>query len=77
MNLFYTYCNHLRTAFLPALLLALWPAMAAAQPGQININRIELMPNEPSPYNVRDWKDVAIEYDAFVYDLQASGLYLP
>ena len=77
MNQFYTHRNHIKILLLPALLLALWPGMATAQPGQINISRIEMMPNEPAPYNVRDWKDVAIGYDAFVYDLQASGLYLP
>lgn len=77
MNFFYTYCHYLRKALLPALFLCLCPGIATAQAGQISIGRIEMMPNEPSPYNVRDWKEVAISYDAFVYDLQASGLYLP
>jgi hypothetical protein len=49
----------------------------SAQPGQIDVSRIEMMPNEPAPYNVRDWKQVAIQYDSFVYDIQKTGQYLP
>lgn len=48
-----------------------------AQPGQIAIPRIEQMPNQPVPYNVRDWKQVALRYDSFVYDINRSGQYLP
>ncbi len=48
-----------------------------AQVVQIDINRIEMMPNEPAPYNVRDWAQVAIQYDSFVYDIQKTGQYLP
>ncbi len=48
-----------------------------AQQGQINIPRITLMPNQPAPYNVRDWRQVALQYDSFVYDLQKTGQYLP
>ncbi len=35
------------------------------------------MPNQPAPYNVRDWRQVALRYDSFVYDLQKTGQYLP
>ena len=31
------------------------------------------MPNQPAPYNVRNWKQVALQYDSFVYDLQKTG----
>ncbi|MBK6902918.1 MAG: T9SS type A sorting domain-containing protein [Saprospirales bacterium] len=48
-----------------------------AQPGQIPLPRVELMPNQPAPYNMRDWEDVALKYDSFVYDLQKTGQYLP
>lgn len=49
----------------------------AAQVPQINIPRVGLMPNEPAPYNVRDWREVALRYDSFVYDATKSGQYLP
>ncbi|MFC2134697.1 laminin G, partial [Bacteroidota bacterium] len=45
---------------------------------QIDIPRIELIqPNLPSPYIMRDWKTVAEEYDAFVFDQTKEGEYLP
>jgi hypothetical protein len=44
---------------------------------QININRIELMPNLPTPYEMRDWKKVTAGYDTLVFDLNRSGQYLP
>ncbi len=50
---------------------------ASAQVMQINIPRIELMPNEPTPFNVRDWQEVAMKYDSFVYDITKTGQYLP
>ncbi|MDV7397017.1 hypothetical protein RZS08_36800, partial [Arthrospira platensis SPKY1] len=46
-------------------------------PGQIDIPRVEMMPDQPAPYNVRDWKEVAMGYDSFVYDINLSGQYLP
>ncbi len=44
---------------------------------QVDIGRIEQMPNLPSPYEIRDWRQVAIGYDAFVFDLERTGTYLP
>ncbi|MBD3290770.1 T9SS type A sorting domain-containing protein [candidate division KSB1 bacterium] len=44
---------------------------------QINIPRIEKMPNMPAPYEMRDWKQVAIGYDSLVFDRNATGQYLP
>jgi len=35
------------------------------------------MPNLPSPYVMRDWKNVAVKYDSFIFNLNASGQYLP
>jgi hypothetical protein len=50
---------------------------AYAQQGQQNISRIDKMPDLPSPYSMRDWKEVAIAYDNFIFDLNKSGQYLP
>ncbi|RPI72786.1 MAG: laminin G, partial [Ignavibacteriales bacterium] len=44
---------------------------------QININRIESMPDFPSPYEMRDWENVAFGYDSLVYNLSLTGQYLP
>lgn len=35
------------------------------------------MPDQPAPYNMRDWKTVAIRYDSFIYDKNKTGQYLP
>lgn len=57
-----------------AICLMLMP-IASAQ--QITINRIEQMPNTPSPYLMRDWKQVARGYDSVVFDFTRTGTYLP
>ena len=44
---------------------------------QTVIDRVEQMPNHPSPYLLRDWKKVARDYDAFVFDFTKTGQYLP
>ena len=44
---------------------------------QISIARIELMPNKPSPYLMRDWKRVAVGYDSLVFNQNLTGKYLP
>jgi len=44
---------------------------------QIPIARIELMPNLPQPYQMRNWKKVALGYDSLVFDFQLQGQYLP
>jgi hypothetical protein len=44
---------------------------------QVHIPRIDLMPDLPQPYLMRDWKTVAQQYDSMVFDLQWQGQYLP
>ena len=61
---------------LPFLLL-LTAFSLTGQSGQITIPRVELMPNQPAQYNVRDWRQVALRYDSFVYDATKTGQYLP
>ncbi len=51
--------------------------LAATNAEQININRIELMPNMPQPYEMRDWKEVARGYDSLVFDQTLTGTHLP
>lgn len=58
------------------ILVGLWTCMEA-QVTQIDIERIEMMPNQPSPFNIRDWGQVAMQYDSFVYDINKTGDYLP
>ncbi|MGE5805414.1 MAG: LamG-like jellyroll fold domain-containing protein [Ignavibacteria bacterium] len=44
---------------------------------QIDINRIEQMPNIPNPFEMRDWKKTALGYDSLVFNFDLSGDYLP
>jgi len=60
-----------------SLVFFLTPCLVPAQDNQVIIPRIEQMPNEPRPFNVRDWREVAVQYDSFVYDLDKTGQYLP
>ncbi len=44
---------------------------------QIRIPRVEQMPNLPQPFAMRDWKQVARDYDNLVFDRRAKGRFLP
>ena len=44
---------------------------------QTAIPRIDLMPNFPSPYHMRDWKGVVLAYDSLIFQEGSSGQYLP
>lgn len=44
---------------------------------QIVIPRISGMPDKPSPYLMRDWKKVAVDYDNFVFNPARTGNLLP
>jgi concanavalin A-like lectin/glucanase superfamily protein/type IX secretion system substrate protein/Big-like domain-containing protein len=51
--------------------------IVAAQIQQVTIGRVELMPNSPTPYLMRDWQNVALGYDSLVFDITKTGEYLP
>ena len=44
---------------------------------QIQIPRVEQMPNLPRPYEMRDWGKVARDYDALAFDFDRQGQFLP
>ncbi len=67
----------LRPTIFCCFLLSLFAHSSFAQTGQIAIPRVEQMPNQPAPYNVRNWRQVALQYDSFAYNLQKTGQYLP
>jgi hypothetical protein len=59
----------------------LMPAVKEAQAvepcPQVRVGRIEQMPNMPKPFRMRNWKQVARDYDALVFDRNARGRFLP
>lgn len=44
---------------------------------QIDIARIEAMPNLPKPFKILDFKKIAIQFDSLVYDEKQTGEYWP
>jgi hypothetical protein len=52
-------------------------AMLPGAPNQHPINRVDLMPNQVASYQMRDWRDVAQKFDTLVFDVDATGQYLP
>ncbi len=59
------------------LILSLAEGHALAQAKQIEISKVAQMPKLPSPYLMRDWKDVAVRYDSLIFSINATGQYLP
>ena len=52
-------------------------ASTTAADTQIAIPRIEQMPNSPEPYHMRDWKQVAHDFDTLAFDFEKQGKHLP
>lgn len=44
---------------------------------QITIPAVEKMPALPSPLFIRDWRQVALDYDTLVFDFEQQGDFLP
>lgn len=59
------------------ILSLLYAMLLPTNAKQIEIPRIEKMPNFPQPYEMRSWKTVARDYDAFVFDVSKTGTYMP
>jgi hypothetical protein len=62
------------------MIIVVFPTIHINQPvysQQIVINRIEQMPNLPTPYEMRNWEDATIGYDSYVFDFNLTGQYLP
>ncbi len=53
------------------------PFWSFSQSEQLSINRVEQLPDLPSPYLMRNWKEVAINYDQLAFSTNASGQHLP
>lgn len=65
--------NIKKTLVVAACLLVI--AQGYAQ--QASIKRIDMMSNKPSPYKMLDWKQITLDYDNFVFNINLKGQYLP
>jgi len=71
-------CNNISVHWTVGIvLLASIAASCISDAQQISIARIELMPNKPSPYLMRNWNHVAVGYDSLVFNQSLTGTYLP
>jgi len=52
-------------------------AVIAGPSAQIAISQVERMPNIPQPFKMRDWRQTALDLDAYVFDLNATGPHMP
>jgi hypothetical protein len=69
----------MRALFYTATIIGLL-THCASKPDRIEqtvVDRIALMPNEPSPYKMMDWFEKATNYDQYVFNLELKGEYLP
>jgi hypothetical protein len=67
-----------RLATVVLILITLLCITVSESPGQQRtIERIELMPRQPAPYFMKDWKALAQGYDRLIFDFNARGKYLP
>jgi hypothetical protein len=55
--------------------------MASAEPAaaqhQLSLAPINLLPNAPATYQMRDWRQVAEDFDALAFNTTATGQFLP
>ena len=61
---------------LVTLLLTAFAGLCSAEP-QEKIARVELMPNIPQPFEIRDWRQVTHDYLNLILDFDRRGDFLP
>lgn len=60
-----------------ALGVALAPLVSLAAGRQLSLAAIDLLPNAPTTYQMRDWHQTATDFDALAFNTSAMGPFLP
>lgn len=60
-----------------AIALTHAPSANAAGGRQLSLAAIDLLPNAPATYQLRDWHKTATDFDTLAFDTTATGQYLP
>ena len=68
---------HMQAKYIACVLLIAGSGLFKVSGQQIEVDRIEMMPNRPSPYEMREWGQVTVGYDTFVFDFNLTGQHLP
>ena len=66
-----------RRLFWSSCLICCFSASHGRGENQLDIGAIEMLPNQVASYQMRDWRDVAQKFDNLVFDVNATGQYLP
>ena len=70
----------LRASRMRCCVLLAWAMASAPSPlpgSQLPLAPIDLLPNAPVTYQMRDWRQVATDFDALAFDATATGQFLP
>ncbi len=59
------------------LAFAMVPSLCLAAGRQLPLRSIDLLPNSPVTYQMRDWRQVATDFDNLAFDTSATGQFLP
>jgi hypothetical protein len=69
--------SYLRMTFFIFLLALASCKPEPVQVTQLAIDRVNLMPDQPAPYKMLDWKEKALNYDQYVFNRNLKGEFLP
>ena len=53
------------------------PLLGLAAGRQLPLPSIDQLPNSPATYQMRDWRQVATDFDNLAFDTSATGQFLP
>ncbi len=69
--------NYLKTWAIFSLLAMIISCSHSTQVEQVDIQRINEMPDLPEPYQMIDWHELSREFDQYVFDFTLEGKFLP
>ena len=72
----YSRAPRLFCCALLAFAIAHAPLVSLAAGRQLPLAPIDLLPNAPTTYQMRDWRQVATDFDTLAFDTTATGQYL-
>lgn len=73
----FSRASRLRCCALLAFAMAHAPLVGLAAGRQLPLAPIDLLPNAPTTYQMRDWRQVATDFDSLAFDTTATGQFLP
>ncbi len=69
--------SRLSCCALLAIAIVQMPLVCAAAGRQFSLAAINLLPNAPTTYQMRDWQQTATDFDTLAFDTTATGEFLP